>query len=57
MAFGKPYRSEIALIQRLEDKGVVYRTGDGMYFDTSMIEDYGKLTPNDTREQLWAYVG
>ncbi len=45
---------QIALIQRLEDKGVVYRTNDGMYFDTSFVPDYGKLTPNDTREHLRA---
>ncbi|GHE07306.1 cysteine--tRNA ligase [Streptomyces alanosinicus] len=45
---------QIALIQRLEEKGVVYRTDDGMYFDTSFVPDYGKLTPNDTREHLRA---
>ncbi len=47
-------KEQIALIQRLEDKGVVYRTDDGMYFDTSLIPDYGKLTPNDTRDFLRA---
>lgn len=45
---------QIALIERLEQKGVVYRTSDGMYFDTSFVLDYGKLTPNDTRENLQA---
>jgi len=47
-------KEQIALIRRLEDKGVVYRTDDGMYFDTSLVPDYGKLTPNDTREFLRA---
>ncbi len=47
-------KEQIQLIQALEDKGVVYRTSDGMYFDTSMVPDYGKLTPNDDRENLIA---
>jgi cysteinyl-tRNA synthetase len=47
-------KEQIALIQTLEEKGVVYRTSDGMYFDTSMVPDYGKLTPNDDRENLVA---
>ncbi len=45
-------KEQIALIQTLEEKGVVYRTSDGMYFDTSLVPDYGKLTPNDDRESL-----
>jgi len=43
---------QIDLIRRLDDKGVVYRVEDGIYFDTSKVSDYGKLTPNDTRGQL-----
>ena len=35
--------SMISLIQALEAKGVTYRTGDGIYFDTSRFPDYGKL--------------
>ena len=45
---------QIALIERLEEKGFVYRTADGLYFDTSLVPDYGKLTPNDTRENIRA---
>jgi cysteinyl-tRNA synthetase len=45
---------QIALIERLERKGVVYRTTDGMYFDTSLVPDYGKLTPHDNRDNLRA---
>ncbi|MGI9156797.1 MAG: cysteine--tRNA ligase [Marmoricola sp.] len=45
---------QIDLVRRLEDKGVLYRTDDGIYFDTSLVPDYGKLTPNDTRDHLRA---
>lgn len=36
-------KEQIHLIKRLEKKGFVYRTVDGMYFDTSQLPDYGKL--------------
>jgi len=35
---------DIQLIQELERKGFTYRTSDGIYFDTSKLKDYGKLT-------------
>ncbi len=35
---------QIAMISTLEEKGLTYRTGDGIYFDTAQLEDYGKLT-------------
>ena len=35
---------QIALIQTLEEKGFTYRTGDGIYFDTSKFADYAKLS-------------
>ncbi len=34
---------DIAFIETLEEKEVVYETEDGLYFDTSKLEDYGKL--------------
>ena len=34
---------QIAFIKTLEQKGYAYRTGDGEYFDTSRLADYGKL--------------
>jgi cysteinyl-tRNA synthetase len=34
---------QIYLIKTLEKKGYAYRTSDGIYFDTSKVEDYGKL--------------
>ena len=35
---------QIALIKTLEEKGYTYRTGDGVYFDTSKFKDYTKLS-------------
>ncbi|MCX6735478.1 MAG: cysteine--tRNA ligase [Candidatus Parcubacteria bacterium] len=34
---------QIALIQKLEEKGFTYATSDGIYFDTEKFPDYGKL--------------
>jgi len=34
---------QIALIQTLEEKGYTYQTADGVYFDTSRYDEYGKL--------------
>lgn len=34
---------QIALVQKLIDKGVTYQTSDGIYFDTTKIDDYGEL--------------
>ena len=34
---------QIALIEKLDKKGFLYRTSDGMYFDTSLIKNYGAL--------------
>jgi len=42
---------QIAFIQKLEKRGFVYQTSDGLYFDTSKLTDYGKLT-NENRSQL-----
>ena len=38
---------QIAFIQDIEQKGFVYRTGDGIYFDTSRQPDYGYLARLD----------
>jgi len=40
---------QIALVARLDKKGFVYKTSDGLYFDTAKLPDYGKLM---TREHL-----
>ena len=35
---------QIAMIQTMEDKGFTYTTSDGVYFDTSKLPEYGKLS-------------
>lgn len=35
---------QIALIAKLEEKGYTYRTSDGLYFDTSLVKEYNKLS-------------
>ncbi len=37
----------VKLIEKLEIKGYVYKTSDGVYFDTSKSKDYGKLAKID----------
>ncbi|MEK7085103.1 MAG: cysteine--tRNA ligase, partial [Patescibacteria group bacterium] len=34
---------QIAMIKKLEKKGLTYRTSDGVYFDTSKFKNYGVL--------------
>jgi cysteinyl-tRNA synthetase len=36
-------QEQIAMVAALEEKGYVYRTNDGVYFDTSRYASYGKL--------------
>ena len=35
---------QIEMIKVLEEKGFTYKTSDGIYFDTSKVEDYTKLS-------------
>ncbi|NLZ74477.1 cysteine--tRNA ligase [Candidatus Falkowbacteria bacterium] len=35
---------QIALIEKLVEKGYTYQTSDGLYFDTSLVKDYNKLS-------------
>lgn len=35
---------QIALAKTLDDKGYLYKTSDGLYFDTSRVADYNKLS-------------
>ncbi|MFZ4648955.1 MAG: cysteine--tRNA ligase [Patescibacteria group bacterium] len=37
-------KEQVALISRLEEKGFTYKTSDGIYFDTSLVPDYNKLS-------------
>ncbi|MBS3169173.1 cysteine--tRNA ligase [Candidatus Woesearchaeota archaeon] len=42
---------QIALIQKLEQKGFTYFRGGNVYFDTSQLDDYGKLAKLDLRAE------
>jgi len=44
-------KEQIEMIQQLEEKGYTYGISDGVYFDTSKLEDYGKLT-GQNRDEL-----
>jgi cysteinyl-tRNA synthetase len=43
-------KEQIVLIQTLEEKGYIYKTGDGIYFDTSKFPDYFKLSRQNPKE-------
>ena len=36
-------KEQIEFVRILNEKGYLYKTSDGMYFDTAKIEDYGKI--------------
>ncbi|MFZ5845565.1 MAG: cysteine--tRNA ligase, partial [Patescibacteria group bacterium] len=44
---------QIAMVQKLLDKGFAYKIDDGIYFDTSRFKKYGELT-GQSREELKA---
>ncbi|MBI5037187.1 MAG: cysteine--tRNA ligase [Candidatus Kerfeldbacteria bacterium] len=41
---------QIKWVQKLEKKGFTYHTSDGIYFNTSKLADYGKLTGQKLNE-------
>ncbi|MBP9719276.1 MAG: cysteine--tRNA ligase [Candidatus Levybacteria bacterium] len=43
-------KEQIALIETLEQKGFTYKIADGIYFDSSKLSDYGKLTGQKAEE-------
>ena len=46
-------KEQIALVQKLEEKGYTYRLEDGLYFDTSKFKDYFQLShqnPSDLKK-------
>lgn len=45
-------KEQIKMIETLEKKGYTYKTDDGIYFDTSKVEDYTKLSHQNI-EDLW----
>ncbi len=42
-------KEQIALIQKLENKGFTYKTSDGIYFDSSKFKGYEKLAKLDVK--------
>ncbi len=42
---------QIEMIQSLEKNGFTYRTSDGVYFDTSKLADYGKLSGQKSEDK------
>ncbi|OGY89632.1 MAG: cysteine--tRNA ligase [Candidatus Komeilibacteria bacterium RIFCSPHIGHO2_01_FULL_52_14] len=40
---------QIAFTKRMEERGFLYRTSDGMYFDTSKVPNYGKIGSLDVK--------
>ncbi len=49
-------KEQIALIQKLEKKGFTYFKGGNVYFDTSKLNDYGKLAKLDLSVEAKARV-
>ncbi|MFH0840565.1 MAG: cysteine--tRNA ligase [bacterium] len=37
-------KEQVIMIKMLEEKGYTYKTSDGIYFDTSKVQDYNKLS-------------
>ena len=42
-------KEQIEIVKILEEKGLTYTISDGVYFDTSKIDDYGKLAQLDIK--------
>lgn len=40
-------QQQIEFVKQLEEKGFTYKIADGVYFDTSKLDDYGKLAQLD----------
>lgn len=43
---------QIDIVKKLEEKGLTYRTSDGIYFDTSNLPAYGQLSGQKLEEKL-----
>ena len=42
---------QIKMVEKLEENGFTYRTSDGIYFDTSKLESYGRLGGQSSEEK------
>ncbi len=56
-----PFASEhtpeyIRIIEILEKKGFVYKTSDGLYFDTKKDPQYGKLAPKSQKKNTYKRI-
>ncbi len=49
-------KEQINLIKKLEKKGFTYNTGGNVYFDTSKLNDYGKLAQLDLEAETKARI-
>ncbi len=49
-------REQVAMIEQLEKKGFTYAAGGNVYFDTSKLDDYGKLARLDRTKEGKARV-
>jgi cysteinyl-tRNA synthetase len=45
-------QDQIEMIVALEKNGFTYRTSDGIYFDTSKLADYGRLSGQKSQDKL-----
>lgn len=43
-------QEQIDMVQKLIDNGYTYETSDGIYFDTTKLDDYGKLAQLDKQD-------
>lgn len=44
-------QQQIDMVKRLEENGYTYQTSDGIYFDTSKLENYGRLSGQKAEEK------
>ncbi len=44
-------KEDLEFIAKLEKKGFTYKTSDGLYFDTSLLKDYGKLLGKNVKAE------
>jgi cysteinyl-tRNA synthetase len=45
-------KEQIEMVEALEKNGFTYRTSDGIYFDTSKLPEYGRLSGQRAEEKL-----
>lgn len=43
---------QVAMVEQLERNGFTYRTSDGVYFDTSKLPEYGRLSGQKSEDKM-----